>query len=130
MSDSLHERATFKHHDIVDILNRATPDQLDQASFGVVGLQRGGRVTVYNRFEEQLAGLSRDDVLGKDFFVDIAPCTNNFMVRERFIGAWDGDGVLDEQVPYTFSYRMKATKVRLRLLVRDSSAWLLVNVND
>lgn len=112
-----------------DALERASPEQFEHAPFGIVELDRDSTVVIYNQFEQQLAGLSPDDVIGRDFFVDVAPCTNNFLVRERFIDAWDRSVPLDAMVPYTFSYRMKATRVLLRLLVRGERGWMLVKLH-
>jgi photoactive yellow protein len=51
----------------------------DNLPLGLVVLDVTGRVVVYNRAEEQLAGRSRDKVLGSSFFEDVAPCMD---VRE------------------------------------------------
>jgi photoactive yellow protein len=52
---------------------------LDELAVGVVVLDRRGRVVHYNREEERLARRKRDQVLGRHFFDEIAPCMN---VRE------------------------------------------------
>ena len=70
----------------------------------------------YNRFESNLSGLPVDRVVGKHFFEQVAPCTNNYLVAERFL-----EEPLDEQLDYVFTYRMKPTKVRLRLLKSPSA---------
>lgn len=119
----------FDGADLAGQLADASPEALHAADFGVIGLDHSGRVTFYNRYEQALAGLAEGDVLGRDFFVDVAPCTNNFMVRERFMQAWEQDDELDEILPYTFSYRMKATRVRLRMIVRGKQGWLLVHAH-
>jgi len=93
-------------------LDAASSDDLDGAQFGVVRMEVGGRVVSYNLYESQLAGLSKDRVLSRDFFADVAPCTNNYLIAERFRGEPELDAVLD----YVFTLRMKPTPVRLRLL--------------
>ena len=119
-------RTSFDADDLPDALDGAPPAALDDLPFGVIGLDAGGRVVAYNAFEQRLAGLDPADVLGRDFFVDVAPCTNNFMVRERFFEAWEADAALDERLRYTFTYRMKPTRVVLRLLVRGERGWVVV----
>jgi photoactive yellow protein len=52
-----------------------------------------------------------------NFFTDVAPCTNNYLVAGRF----DEPGALDERLDYVFTFRMKPTPVRLRLM-RDEGA--------
>lgn len=50
-------------------------DEYDKLPFGLMELDASGRVLSYNAAEEQLAGLSRDDTVGKNFFTEVAPCT-------------------------------------------------------
>jgi len=113
----------FRAADILVDLGDATPDQLDDLSFGVVRMDRQGIVADYNRFESNLSGLTPDRVIGKNFFEQVAPCTNNFMVASRY-----SQDSLDEQLDYVFTYKMKPTKVRLRLLKSPASGhqYLLV----
>ncbi len=113
----------FRAADLLIELADATADQLDDLPFGVVRMDRQGIVADYNRFESNLSGLSPDRVIGRHFFELIAPCTNNFMVASRF-----GEDSLDEQLDYVFTYKMKPTKVRLRLLKSPASGhqYLLV----
>ena len=85
---------------------------LDELEFGVVRMRVDGEVVGYNLWESKLAGLSRERVLGRNFFSDVAPCTNNYMVAERFMNEPELDATLD----YIFTLRMKPTAVKLRLL--------------
>src|ERR1051326_1892730 len=48
---------------------------LELLPFGIVILDESGTVLYYNAREEQIAGRRRDDVLGRNFFRDVAPCT-------------------------------------------------------
>ncbi len=117
---------TLKTVTLETLINQDASD-LD---FGVVGLDAPGTVTAYNQFEQKLAGLSLQEVAGRDFFVEVAPCTNNFLVRERYIQAWEAGTELDACIDYVFSYRMKPTPVTLRLLVRGQRGWLLVQLRS
>jgi photoactive yellow protein len=114
--------AAFDAPDLASLLERSSDAELDDAPFGVVRLDGDHRVTLYNRWESQLAGLSPERVLGKVFFTEVAPCTNNYLVALRY-----EQDVLDETIDYVFSYRLKPTKVRLRLLkTQPHCSWLLV----
>jgi photoactive yellow protein len=93
-------------------LEGADDAALDQAPFGVIAMARDGVVTSYNAFESRLAGLSPGRVIGRHFFSAVAPCTNNFMVAQRFAD----EDELDASLDYVFTLRMKPTPVRLRLL--------------
>ena len=125
MSDNL---PAFDDTNLTEFLKVADNESIDALPFGVVRLQKPGQVTAYNRFEQELAGLSREDVLQKDFFTEIAPCTNNFMVRERFMDQWESGQECDEQIDYVFSYKMRKTKVRLRIIVSGEDGWLAVRL--
>jgi photoactive yellow protein len=85
-------------------------------------------VRLYNRLEAALAGLAVDDVVAGNFLVEVAPCGNNWLIRERYMSAWERGLELDECIPYTFSYRMSPTKVELRMIVRGDRGWLVVRL--
>jgi len=97
--------------------------ELDELPFGVVKMDKNGTVLYYNSYESALSGLSREQVVGKDFFTQVAPCTNNKLVARRY-----QEESLDETLDYVFTYRMQPTPVRLRLLKGKDSAqqYLLV----
>lgn len=108
----------------IDQLLPALRGDADSLDFGVIGIDAERRVTVYNRFESRAAGLSPERVLGRHLFEEVAPCMNNFMVAQRFAE----EPVLDEQVNYVLTLRMRPTRVTLRLVQRanDPQAWVLV----
>jgi photoactive yellow protein len=116
----------FDDPDLLDTLAALSPAALDHLPFGVIGLRSSGEVVAYNTYEQRYAGLEAAEVLGRNFFIEIAPCTNNAMVRGRFSSAWRAGIALDEQLLYTFAFRMRPRKVMLRLLARGARGWLLV----
>ncbi len=88
----------------------------DNLPLGLVVLDAAGKVVVFNRAEEKLAGRSREHVLGVDFFADIAPCMN---VRE-LAGAFRakvGHAPIDESIEmsFPFAHHEKPRDVRVRL---------------
>ena len=87
-------------------------------------MRRDCIVDYYNPWESALSGLSPDRVCGRDFFIDVAPCTNNFMVAQRFHDADELDVLID----YVFSFRMRPTAIKLRLLksARSTHQYLFV----
>jgi photoactive yellow protein len=119
---------SFNHPELHSILDRASPVELDDMNFGVVRLNAESRVVHYNVWEARLSGLSQAQVEGRRFFVDVAPCTNNYLVAERF----GTERELDAMVDYVFTYRMRPTKVILRLLRSSSREWsyLLVTLPE
>lgn len=73
---------------------------LEQLPVGVVGMGRDSEVLLYNRYEEQLAGRSRQSVLGKRFFAEVAPCTQVARLEERFL-----DGVSSGKLSHALDFR-------------------------
>lgn len=104
-----------------------SPAQLDRLPVGIVQVDDVGVVLQYNRFEAEFSGLSREDVVGRAFFTDVAPCSNNPLLYGVFTaGVADDD--LDACVDYTFSYRMRPTNVTIRLYRHGSTGtnWVIV----
>ena len=85
--------------------------ELDALDFGVVEMNHECRVLRYNAAESRLSGLPPDRVIGRHFFREVAPCSNNVHVAKRFEAA-----VLDATIPYTLALHMKMVPVILRLL--------------
>ncbi|RMG74912.1 MAG: PAS domain-containing protein [Bacteroidetes bacterium] len=115
----------FSEQDAFRVLDDAPEVVLDQADFGIIKMTRKGEVMHYNPYESALAGIAPQDALGKNFFTQIAPCTNNFMVAARFM---QEEEPVDETIPYVFTYKMTPTKVTLRLLAPrgEDHVYLLV----
>ena len=127
MPDSTLEVLRFDQDDIDNVLARLTNDQIDDLAFGAIQLDRDGTVLAYSRAEGRLTGRDPKDVVGRNFFTDVAPCTRRPEFHGRFV---DGvkSGKLSTVFDYTFDYRMNPTRVRVHMkkaLVGDSY-WVLV----
>jgi len=59
----------------VESLLYLTQEEADELPYGLIVLDRGGVVVGYNEAESRLSGLVRSQVLGRHFFLEIAPCT-------------------------------------------------------
>ena len=101
----------FDSPDLLALLDGPDVD-IDAAPFGVVAMDRSGVVTGYNLAESELSGLDPAAVIGRHFFEQVGPCTNNYLVAQRFS---DSDE-LDETIDYVFTFKMAPTPVRLRML--------------
>lgn len=102
-----------------------TAEELDALPFGAIQLDTEGVVLAYNKAEEKLSGRRRDEVVGKSFFRDIAPCTR----VQRFFGAFQA-GVerreLNEVFDFTFRFPSGARDVRIRMIYSGSAVWVFV----
>ena len=106
----------FDHADIAKQLASLSTNDLDALDFGVIGIDAGTLVRVYNNFESTAAGLPQAGVLGKPLFTVVAPCMNNFMVAQRFEDAARDGSRLDATLDYVLTLRMRPIKVKLRLV--------------
>jgi len=102
----------FTDTDLLDRLDAMDDTSLDLLSFGLIAMSEDGTVTSYNRAESRLSGLTSSNVVGRDFFSSVAPCTNNFLVAHRF----ETEPALDAIIEYVFTLRIKPVGVKLRLL--------------
>jgi photoactive yellow protein len=103
---------------------------LDQLGFGVIGFGKEADAIVvrYNACEQRGSGLDSTRVLGLPLFSVVAQCMNNYLVAQRFDDAVATGQALDVVLDYTFTLRMKATPVRLRLLSSPDHALQFVAV--
>lgn len=112
----------FADPGLLDALEAAPLDGLDDFGFGLIVMDRDGDVLGYNQAESRLSGLPVPDVTGRNFFVEIGPCTNNYLVAQHYQDQASEQGELDQQLDYVFTYRMAPTPVRLRLLAQKGSS--------
>ena len=89
---------------------------LDRLEFGVIGFTPLGLIDRYNRAESINSGLSPQEVMGRSLFGDVAQCMSNALVAQRFADAQNAGTPLDVTLDYLFTFHMRPTPVRLRLL--------------
>jgi photoactive yellow protein len=102
-----------------------TPAQIDALPYGVVKIDDRGTIQVYNRYESELGGIAPSHAIGKNFFTDIAPCTNNKVFRGCFTKGVE-QGSADCLFSYTFTYKMKPTEVKVHLHRAGNANWMLI----
>ncbi len=56
----------------------------DRLPFGIIEVDAHGRILAYNRWEQQLSGVAAAEVLGRNFFTEVAPCTGVAEFQGRF----------------------------------------------
>jgi len=106
---------TFVDDKVLNNLDKLTPQIADKLSYAVVKLDDEGNVELYNRYNyEEFADFQGRSVIGKNYFDEVAPCTNNFMFSGRFNrGVQNGE--MDFMFDYCFTYKMTPTNVKVHL---------------
>ncbi|TGM61001.1 PAS domain-containing protein [Leptospira meyeri] len=104
----------FIDQNIIGKLGTLTQSEADAASFGIVKVDSSGKILLYNKYESELANVPIQTAVGKNFFTEVAICTNNRIFYGRFKeGIVSGD--LDIAFNYVFTYKMKPTNVVIHL---------------
>lgn len=116
-----HLDMAFDEVELPERIGVLTSGDLDLLEFGVIGFDDEGRVREYNQHESSMAGLTRERVLGRLLFTEVAPCMGNAMVAGRFSRAAADGEALDATLDYVLTLRMRPVRVRLRLLAQPGS---------
>ncbi|MGA9392637.1 MAG: PAS domain-containing protein [Candidatus Sulfotelmatobacter sp.] len=105
--------------------------ELDALPHGVIQLDAQGKVLRYNAYEQRLAGLTREKVVGKNFFKQVAPCTD---VQEFYGRFREGValGKLHCKFRYRFTFKKNPRNVTVTLFYsdRDKTVWVFVQPID
>ncbi len=100
-----------------EVLDAMDGAALDALPFGVIGLDAAGIVDLYSAVEARYAGLTPASVMGRHFFTAVAPCMNNALVAGRL----DAEAALDVTIDYVLTFRMRPTRVSVRMIKRPAS---------
>ena len=107
-------------------LSQLSREQVDGLEVGVIHVDDVGVIKLYSARESKIAGVAVEAAEGRNFFTEVAPCTNNRLLFGRFKSGVAANE-LNFTIPYTFTYRMKPTNVYLQLY-RDRETrtnWIL-----
>jgi len=108
-------------------IDRMNEQELDRLPFGAIRLDSDGKVLSYNRTEANLTGRDPQRVIGRNFFTQVAPCTNVQSFAGRF-----REGVAKREMhvifPYRFDFEMAPRDVSVTLFYsrQTESAWVFV----
>src|SRR5688572_10580225 len=105
--------------------------ELDELPHGAIQLDKDGNILSFNRYESEMAGIPKEKAIGKNFFRDIAPCTDVAQFRGRF-----KEGVatkkLHEKFRYHFPFKNNPRNVLITLFYNDrhDTVWVFVQPMD
>ena len=126
MLDNLNVIA-FGKTDIDNVLNKLSNVEIDKLAFGAVQLDASGKILKYNAAEASITGRNAASVIGRNFFTEVAPCTN----APNFKGVFDAgvkSGDLNTLFEYVFDYNMAPTKVKIHMkkAISGDTFWIFV----
>ncbi|MEM9552728.1 MAG: V4R domain-containing protein [Acidobacteriota bacterium] len=112
-----------------DLSHLATSD-IDGLPFGYIALAPDGTVRKYNRYEADLARKDPQDVLGKNFFREVAPCTQVREFEGRFHAFASGHAEPSTlSFDFEFRFRHGTQKVRIGFVRSPLEREVIVTVN-
>ena len=123
--------ASYGIADPSNALATMAADEIDRLPFGAIKVDRKGTILLYNATEGRLAGFDPAKVVGRNFFRDIAPCTN----RPEFIGRFL-QGVETGRFDVTFRYAFRfpsgpvMVTVHFRNSLFDDTVWILIDWSE
>jgi photoactive yellow protein len=104
---------------------------LDLLPYGIIVVDEEGQVLFYNAREEQIARRRRADVLGKNFFLEIAPCTQAREFYGQFKEAMHRVGaVANFHFHFPFPEHPREVEITLTSFQKDGSPLCLISVSD
>lgn len=121
------EIISFDKKSIENVLSKMDKNQIDNLAFGAIELNKNGDIITYNAAETDITGRQADDVIGKNFFKDVAPCTNTDEFYGKFKEGIENNS-LDTMFEYTFDYKMSPTKVKvyMKKALTSDNYWVFV----
>jgi photoactive yellow protein len=106
-------------------LAHLSAEHLDGLPYGVIQLDATGKILAFNRTEGEMAYISAYKAIGRNFFTEIAPCTDVKEFRGRF------DSFLKstkQSERFYFTYKLPHRTIEVELLfvrVGQSLAFLV-----
>lgn len=119
---------SFDDNSLDNALSTLDDRQIDELAFGAIQLDSTGKILRYNAAEGDITGRNPEDVIGKNFFTEVAPCTDS----PEFKGKFDegvAKGEMSTLFEYVFDYQMTPTKVKVHMknaLNEDGTYWIFV----
>lgn len=121
------KRVKFQPDDLQNALAEISDQEVDDLIYGAIELDAEGTILRYNLAETEITGRKGKDVIGKNFFDDVAPCTRSNEFSGRFFEGVK-TGQFNAVFEYIFDHQMEPTKVRIIMIksIDRKSYWLFI----
>jgi photoactive yellow protein len=90
--------------------------ELDAQPFGVIGLDLEGTILRYNLYESRFARLDRNQVIGRNFFSEVALCTRTEAFEGRFWAFVRDPSRPTERFEFVFNFKFGVQRVSVELV--------------
>jgi len=119
--------AAIERYNIDDVMTKLDRNEIANLPYGGVELDRNGTIMFYNQAEADICNRDSRGMAGKNFFREVAPCTNRPEFKGRFdeiVSGAKGMAMFD----YTFDYNMKPTRVSIQMKksIQGDTIWIFV----
>jgi len=113
-----------------DDLSALSAAEIDALPFGYIALRPDGTIRKYNRYEADLARKNPQEVLGRNFFREVAPCTQVKEFEGRFREFAAGE-TLEPALTFDFEFgfRHGRQNVRIGFVRSPLDSEIIVTVN-
>jgi photoactive yellow protein len=100
------------------------PEEFDSLPYGIIELDETGKIIAFNKVEEDRSPCLAGDVIGLNFFREVAPCTQVVEYEGRFRELANSDRPSEE---FSFIYPFPQGPVRVHIvMVRTQESWILI----
>lgn len=104
---------------------------LDLLPYGIIITDKEGTILFYNSREEQIAGRKKEDVIGKNFFKEVAPCTQVKEFYGRFAEVMRlSDLTASFRFTFPFPKIPREVDITLTSFEYDYTNLCMISVND
>jgi photoactive yellow protein len=109
-------------------VEQLTEQDLDTLPFGLIQLDRTGRILKFNQAEAKMARLNRERQIGRNFFDDVAPCTKvkdfygRFLMGLRQRALYETFGFV-----FKFDHGWRNVAITLFYSGKTDSVWVLIS---
>ncbi len=125
------EFLSYEDIELVEVLTRIPRKGRDRMQFGIIELDLRGTIMAYNMGEAKVSGRNAADMIGKNFFSDIAPCTKTPEFYGRFKAGVE-KGNFSARFDYLFNHEMNPVAVRVSMMMstidNENRVLLLIRV--